>query len=117
METVYEFYVCSRVPYARTLFSGLVVGVIGLFLLCALFMAFKTRKVQIKGLNDAKYITAIVYLSSLVEVISIIIIVSLRSHVNIFPAALSGFFMIAATFVLILVFLPKVKKNLYFVTF
>ena len=109
METVYEFYVCSRVPYTRTLFSGLVVGVIGLFLLCALFMAFKTRKVQIKGLNDAKYITAIVYIASLVEVISIIIIVSLRSHVNIFPASLSGVFMIVATFVLIIVFLPKVR--------
>ena len=111
--THYVFYTCSRVSFARNLFCGIIIGVLGLFLTCALFMAFKTRKVKIKGLNDAKYITAIVYFSTLNEVLVVIVIATLRSHVNLFPVALTGIFMIVATFALVAVFLPKVRNQAF----
>ena len=104
------FYSCSRVSFARNLFVGILIGVMSLFLACALFMAFKTRKVKIKGLNDAKYITAIVYFMTLSEVLILIVIFTLRSHVNMFPVALTGIIMIGATFALAAVFLPKVRN-------
>ena len=107
--THYVFYTCSRVSFARHLFNGIIIGVLGLLLVCALFVAFKTRKVKVKGLNESKYITAIVYLSTLCKVLVLIVIFTLRSHVNIFPVALSGIFMSLATFALAAVFLPKVK--------
>ena len=111
--TQYEFYTCSRVSFARNLFSGIIIGVIGLSLVCALFMAFKTRKVHIKGLNDAKYITAIVYFSTLSEVLVAIAFAALRTYVNIFPVVVTGIFMITATFTLVAIFLPQVRNQAY----
>ena len=75
----------------------------------ALLMAIKTRKVHIKGLNDAKYIIAIVYVSSIGSMAHIILNFTLRSRVDTFPAALTGSFMLLITVVLCLVFIPKVR--------
>ena len=72
-------------------------------------MAIKTRKVHIKGLNDAKYIIAIVYVSSIGSIIHIILNFTLRTRVDTFPAALTGSFMLLMTVTLGLVFVPKVK--------
>ena len=72
-------------------------------------MAIKTRKVHIKGLNDAKYITAIVYVTSLGSIIHIVFTFTLKTRVDTFPAALTGCFMLVITVTLGLVFVPKVR--------
>ena len=91
----------------RTVFVGFVIVVIGLLMLCALFMAIKTRKVHIKGLNDAKYIAAMVYVACFCATVHLILTATLKSYVNTFPAVLMGFSMISATTILGLVFIPK----------
>ena len=108
IDTRYEFYTCSRVPNARIIFSGVIFGFVCILMACALFMAIKTRKVHIKELNDAKYITAIVYVTSLGSMIHIVCTFTLRTRVDTFPAALTGIFMLLITVVLGLVFVPKV---------
>ena len=104
----YNFYLCNRVPYSRTVTVVFLFAIAGILLGSALFMAFKTRKVKVKNLNDAKYITAIVYISSLTTLLNIVITFTIRNRVNSFPAVLSGLNMVTATGVLLLVFLPKV---------
>ncbi len=107
IDTQYEFYSCSRVPNSRTVTLTILYGTIAVLQVCALFMAVKTRKVQIKGLNDAKYIAAIVYLASLGSLIQLIGIFTLRNRVNTFPAVV----VTSAMLVMImqgLVFIPKV---------
>ena len=75
-------------------------------------MAFKTRKIHIKGLNDAKYIAAIVYASTLAKIAIIIITSTLRSHVNTYPAVLNAVYILLETIILTLVFIPKVSENM-----
>ena len=77
-------------------------------------MAIKTRKVHIKGLNDAKYIAAIVYVSCSSAVVHLILNTTLRSYVNTFPAVLMGLSMIFAITILGLVFIPKVRSSVCF---
>ena len=108
MNEHYYFYTCNRVPNAK-LVTKISLYAMGTILLgSALFMAFKTRKVKVKNLNDAKYITAIVYISSLVNILHLVINFSFGNRVNAFPAVLSGLNMATITGVLLLVFLPKV---------
>ena len=104
----YVFYTCDRVPNSRLITKILLYGIVIILLGCALFMAFKTRKVKIKNLNDAKFITAIVYILSLGTVVHLIISSFFRDGINSFPAVLAGFNMTTPTVILLLVFLPKV---------
>ena len=104
----YEYYTCDHVPYVRTITICLLFGIVGILLGCALFMAFKTRKVRIKGLNDAKYITAIVFISSLSVLMFVIFTFTLDGHVDAYPAARTGIILISMTIILGLVFIPKV---------
>ena len=108
MNEHYSFYTCNRVPNSRLVTVISLHAIVTILLGCALFMAFKTRKVKVKNLNDAKYITAIVYISSLVNIINLVVTFSLGNRVNSSPAVLSGLNMATITSVLLLVFLPKV---------
>ena len=108
IDTQYEFYSCSRVPNSRTVTLTILYGTIAVLQVCALFMAVKTRKVQIKGLNDAKYIAAIVYLASLGSLIQLIGIFTLRNRVNTFPAVVVTSAVLVTMIMQGLVFIPKV---------
>ncbi len=108
IDTQYEFYSCSRVPNSRTVTLTILYGTIAVLQVCALFMAVKTRKVQIKGLNDAKYIAAIVYLASLGSLIQLIGIFTLRNRVNTFPAVVVTSAVLVTMIMQGLIFIPKV---------
>ena len=45
-------------------------------------LAIQTRKVKIKVLNDAKSITAIIYISSVVLVVLIVVTFTVESYIN-----------------------------------
>ena len=74
----------------------------------ALVLAFSTRKVEVKGLDDAKYITAAVYITSIVLVVTIIATYTLNGFVNAYSALFSTGILIGTTVILGLVFVPKV---------
>ena len=79
----------------------------------ALLLAFSIRKVKVKGLNDAKYVGAAIYVTSIVLAIIIVATYSLRNYVNAFAALFSTGFLIGTTVILMLVFIPLVSRDIY----
>ena len=74
----------------------------------ALVLAFSTRKVKVKGLDDAKYSAAAIYVTSIVFAVIIVATHSLNDFANAFPALFCTGFLIGTAVILGLVFVPKV---------
>ena len=74
----------------------------------ALVLAFSIRKVKVKGLNDAKYIAAAIYVTSIVLAMIIVATYSLKGAINAFAALFSTGILVGTTVILILVFVPLV---------
>ena len=77
--------------------------------LIAVVLAFKTRNVEIKILNDAKYIAIIIYLTSVIILIMIVCAVLLSNYLNADGAMFGGLLYIFTTTLLIIIFIPKVS--------
>ena len=75
----------------------------------ALVLAFLTRKVKVKGLDDAKYIAAIIYITSIVIAIIAVCEFSLSQYINVYAVIFSSGLFVAPTCVLALVFIPTVS--------
>ena len=93
---------------AHDIFLGVLYGYKMLLQIIALILAFSIRKVKVKGLDDAKYIGATIYVTSIVLAVIIVATYSLRDIVNGFAALFSTGFIIGTTVILVLVFLPLV---------
>lgn len=74
----------------------------------AVILAFRTRKVNIKALNDSKYLTIIIYISSVIIALMLISAVLLERYLNIDAAVFGGLILLFTTVVLGLTFIPKV---------
>ena len=74
----------------------------------ALYFAFQTRKVKVKGLNDAKYIALIVYIVGILVLINLVTTFALSEYVTVYAAIYGTCIWISATAVLGLTFIPKV---------
>ena len=105
--TDYYTYVCSS--KARNIFLGILYGYKMILQIIALLLAFSTRKVKVKGLDDSKYIAAAIYVTSIVLAVIIVATYSLNEFVNAFPALFCTGFLIGTTVILGLVFIPKVR--------
>ena len=105
---IYEYftYVCSSTT--RNIFLGLLYGYKMVLQVIALVLAFSTHKVKVKGLDDAKYIAAAIYVTSIVFAVIIVATYSLKDFVNVFPALFCTGFLIGTTSILGLAFVPKV---------
>ena len=90
---------------------GVLFGYKALLRIAAIPLAFATRKVKVKGLNDAKFIGSVVYVSSIVIVVIIISFIVLPKHLNALAAIYSVGYMVDATVILGLIFIPKVCKH------
>ena len=82
----------------------------GILQICALGFAFQTRKVKIEGLNDAKYIAAFVYTTSIVLGMMFISSIALYSYINVHSVIYSFGACLAISAVLGFMFVPKVIK-------
>ena len=81
---------------------------LGILQLLGIVLTFQTRRVKYTGLRDSKYITAIIYISSIVLAILALVTFSLRTHINIGTGIfVSGYFILTTIF-LSLIFIPKV---------
>ena len=76
--------------------------------LFSVFLAFRTRKVVIKALNDSKYVTIIIYLSTVTVTMMIIFTVKLDGLLNADGAVFGGLIYIFTTIILTILFIPKV---------
>ncbi len=104
--TDFYTYVCDSDD--RDIWLGIVYGYNALLQLAALFLAFGTRKVNMRGLNDSAYTAAIIYLTSIIITISIIATVTLNEYVNTYSSLLATCSFITSTAILSLTFIPKV---------
>ena len=77
-----------------------------------MFMAFHTRKIKIKALNDSKEIAAIVYINSIIMVLLAVTELTLRQYHYIYSALNGMVLLIGGSLFLGLIFIPKVCKNL-----
>ena len=101
-------YICSST--ARDIFLGILYGYKMVMQVIALVLAFINRKVKVKGLDDAKYIAAAIYVTSIVLAVVIVATYSLKDFVNAFPTLFCTGFIIGTTSILGLVFVPKVGR-------
>ena len=105
--THYFTHICDST--ARDIYLGILYGYKMVLQIIALVLAFATRKVKVKGLDDAKYIAAAIYVTSIVLAVIIISTYTLKGVVNGFAAVFCTGFLIGTTSILVLVFVPKVR--------
>ena len=84
-------------------------GCVILSQLVAVILAFRTRKVTIKALNDSKYLTIIIYSSAAIITVMIACALLLAQFLTLDAAVFGGLIMIFTTGVLGLTFIPKVS--------
>ena len=75
----------------------------------AVILAFKTRKVKIKALNDSKSVTTIIYTTSIVVAGLAIITFALNSFIVVTEILFSGGIILATTVFICFIFIPKVS--------
>ena len=101
---VYQCYTES----VQTIYLTLTIVYLAILQIIGIVLAIQTRKVKIKLLNDSKYISAVIYISS-ISLFFVGSIVLIPDHlINIEEAIFSGSILIATTFFLVLIFIPKV---------
>lgn len=83
----------------------------GLLQLVAMFMAFTTRRVKIKALNDSKEIAVIVYINSIILTLLAVVEFALNRFHEVHTVLFGLALMVQATVFLTLVFIPKVSHS------
>lgn len=80
------------------------------FLLQAIgvFLAFRIRKVKVKGLNDSREVSAILYITTAITVAVFLVTFIIGDYINVDGGTYGLGISTATTFVLILIFVPKV---------
>ena len=101
----------SVAPEPETSSMGILLGYKMLLQVIALILAFATCKVKVKGLDDAKYIAAATYVTSIVWAVLIVSTYTLKGVVNVYPCLFSTGYFVGTTFILGLIFLPKVGEG------
>lgn len=81
---------------------------LGLLQVIAVILAFNTRKVKIKVLNDSKSVAVIIYTTSVVLVALVIVSFALDSFIVVTEVLFSGGILLATTVFVGFIFVPKV---------
>ena len=109
--TNYSIYICNSPN--RDIFISVLYGFKAVMQVIALIFAFSIRKVNVKGLDDSRFIIAAIYVSSVALAVIFVSSITLSDFENAFAVVFCTGFFIATTVILLLVFVPKV---LLFVT-
>ena len=75
------------------------------------FLAFSIRKVKIKGLNDSREVSAILYITTAILVATVLCTFVFGEYINVDGATFGTGIATATSFVLGLLFIPKVLSN------
>ena len=89
-------------------YQAVIMAFLFLLQVIGIFLAFQTRKVKVKVLNDAKQVTAIVYVTSVCVVLIIMTTFALEEYLNINATLYCFSISLATTIFLMLIFIPKV---------
>ena len=105
---VYKYYFYTCTSEARSITLGVLYGYKAVLQVVSLLFAFQIRKVKVKGVNDAKYIAAAIYITSIILVVTILSTYTLVDYVNGYVAVFGLGLLMGNTAIVALVFLPKV---------
>ena len=78
----YRVLVCFRDVGVPLYWRIFIFAYFAMLQILGIMLAFQTRRVKVRGLKDSSFVTANVYVSSIIIVIFILITVSLRPYVN-----------------------------------
>lgn len=92
----------------QKIFIAILFGYKGVLQLIALLLAFRTRNINVKGLDDAKYIISTVYITTIGIVVITMTFFVLREFLIVYTAIISLTIFFATAVILGLVFIPKV---------
>ena len=106
IEIQHKFFICDS--KSRDIALGILYGYKAVLQVIALIFSFSLGKIKIKGLNDAKFITVAVYVTSVVTAVIFVSLYSLKTYLNLYATLFSFGFFVGTTVILVLVFLPKV---------
>ena len=106
----YFVYVC--ITRERYITLGVLYGYKVLLQIVALVFAISIRKVRIKGLNDAVYIIAAIYVTSIMTAVIVVSSYTLSEYVNVYATVFCLCFFIGTTVILGLVFISPVSINM-----
>ena len=107
---IYNHYIFICKSNARDITLAFLYGYKGFLQIVALILAFSIRKVKVKGMDDAKYIAAAVYVTSIVTAVVLVSTYTLSNYINVNAVLFSTGFFLGTTIILILVFIPKVRN-------
>lgn len=111
MNEVVHVFTCSNknaIVWIATSFAYKVLLQLG-----GIFMAFTTRKVTIKALNDTKENCALIYINSISLTVLIVAQLVLLEHREAYTSLFGLAVFVEATLFLVVVFVPKVSSALY----
>ena len=75
-------------------------------------MAFHTRKIKIKALNDSKEIAVIIYINSITLSLLAVVEFALNSLHDVYAAMFGLALLVGATLFLSLLFIPRVRHDI-----
>ncbi|XP_011409429.2 PREDICTED: gamma-aminobutyric acid type B receptor subunit 1-like [Amphimedon queenslandica] len=105
-----DHYILICNQSATVIWLALSFGYKGLLQVSAIFMAFHTRRVKVKILNESKEIAAIIYINSIVLVLLAASEFTLATHHNAYAALFGLGLLTEATLFLGLIFIPKMVR-------
>ena len=108
MRIEYYVLVCYKEAGAALYWRIFVFAYLAVLQILGIMLAFQTRRVKVKSLRDSTFVTANVYISSIVIVIFILVTFALRTYTNAYSAIFSTGILILTTSFLALTFIPKV---------
>lgn len=106
--THYFYYECT-ITAPDYVYGALVWLNLFILKISALWLSFQIRKVKIKGLNESKYIIAIVYVSSILVIINFILLLTMNKYFTILQILYGTFDIVNVTFIIAVSFVPKVS--------
>ena len=94
-------------PLVYKVFLGLLISYKLIFQLTAMVLALCTHDIKVKGLDDAKYIIATVYITTINLLLLAMIAFTLAENLYTYTSSLLILVFIATTIILGVVFIPK----------
>ena len=106
----YFIWVCYEASSPNFFWRIFIFTYLAILQIIGMLLAFQTRKVKFKGLNDSKFVATIIYISSIILVALALVTFALRTYINIGTGVFVAGILTLTTIFLALNFVPKVRK-------
>ena len=111
IDTVYYVTTCSVSSWVRMGSISLIHFYKFMLHICALYFAFQTRHIEVKAINDAKYIMLFIYTASVILAIAAVSSIVLQQYINAYAAVYSLGIWLGSFTILVFLFIPKVSLH------